>query len=54
MMANLGCQLGYIRNQLNPKQLFMSVRGFLDQSLEEKKLTLNPGHTSGGSLPKRM
>jgi hypothetical protein len=30
VMANLGCQLGWIWNQLNYKPLGISVRNFLD------------------------
>ena len=42
-MANLGCQVDYIWNQLNPKQLSTPVRDFfsLTGSFEIVRATLN-------------
>lgn len=42
-MANLGCHLAHIWNQLTPKQLGTPVRVFLIRSFEVEKLTFKSG-----------
>lgn len=50
-MANLGCQFGYIWDQLKPKHLGMLWRIFLIESFEARRLMLNLGRTFWGGSP---